>query len=295
MRFVVLGDLHFSSYSSPTHRMARNRFFKALFTQVVKLQPDLIFALGDTTNRGTIEELSEQDELAAKSDLRLSRITGNHDTDSLEKPEIASFFLGDHPSASPSELYTSFDHGATHFVLLDTSRVKVSEVDWSGFVSDDQLTWLKEEIARFNAETESKNFIVLGHHPLYDTTHRSIKEGLNITNSQAVQDIFATLVRGHGIYFSGHNHSNSIFGPDSLGWHYLQVGAPLNCQSFQVVTVTQDSFELETIDLDLSEPELRADFETTRCNIEGGFKLYPLEIFRGTPADRKLCIKLNQT
>ena len=45
MRFVVLGDLHYSDYLNVDHAMARDRIFAQLFAQIRALKPDLVFAV----------------------------------------------------------------------------------------------------------------------------------------------------------------------------------------------------------------------------------------------------------
>ena len=57
MRFVVLGDLHYSDYLNVDHAMARDRIFAQLFAQIRALKPDLVFAVGDTTNVGAMTEI----------------------------------------------------------------------------------------------------------------------------------------------------------------------------------------------------------------------------------------------
>ena len=290
MRFIVLGDLHYSDYSNPAHAASRDRFFGSFFKQVVSQQADLVFAIGDTTNRGTLTELRGQDAVARQTGLDLIRTTGNHDTDSLDKSELASFFLDGRSSASPDELYTTFDFGPVRFVLLDTARSKMSSINWSGFVSDSQLTWLADQIEQFNRATEPQYLVVMGHHPLFGTTDRSNEEWLNVDNSPALAAVMAKLERKPGIYVCGHNHSNSLTGPDARGWYYVQAGAPLVCQSYRLVTVDAEGIRVETLDLDLSDPATQADFETTRHSIEAGFTVHPLEEMYGQEADHHLFI-----
>jgi 3',5'-cyclic AMP phosphodiesterase CpdA len=300
MRFVILGDLHYANYSDPAVAAARDRVFEAFFRQVAALQADLVFAIGDTTNRGTLEELRGQDEVAARTGLKLIRITGNHDADSYEKAELAPFFLGDYPSASPDELYTAFDFGGVRFVLLDSSRVKCSSLNWSGYVSDAQLEWLAGQVEQFNAiksgelqtfDASPDYFVVLTHHPMYGTTTLSKDNWYNIDNSEAVRQVLARLKYGPGLYICGHNHINSIFGPDENNWYYLQAGAPLLCESFRLITVDEGGLNVETVDFDLSDPTLYADFDTTRRKMQPEFTVVERKMVYGKPGrDHSLAI-----
>ncbi len=291
MRFIMLGDLHYSDYSSPAHAAACDRLFQAFFQQIAALKPDLVFAIGDTTNHGTLTELTGLHQIAHQCDLPFVCVTGNHDINSLEKPELARFFLGPYPSVVADELYTSFDwQDLIHFVVLDTARVKLSDIDWSGFVSLTQLEWLYEEIALFNTSSSPQYLVVLGHHPLYNTTNRSTSTMLYIANSQEVYNSFAQLERKPGLYFCGHNHNHSIAGPDAAGWYFVQSGDPLDCRSFRLVTVTQTQIEIETLDFDLSNPQVQADFETTRTSIEDSFSPQLFETAYGSTRDHELLI-----
>lgn len=293
MRFVVLGDLHYSGYSQASHCEARDRLFRAFFEQVAALNPDIIFAIGDVTNHGTLTELEGLHRIAKEYKLPFICVTGNHDINSLEKTEIAQFFLGNYPSASADEIYTSFDwENLIHFVLLDTARVKLSDVDWSGFVSQQQLAWFKNEVESFNHADAPQYLMVFGHHPIYDSTDRSKYPMMYIANSDEVYAEFAGLKRGPGIYFCGHNHSHSLAGPDSNNWFYVQSGDPLDCRSFRLVTVTPEAVKIQTIDFDLSNPLTEADFITTRLSItDGSFEAQQFEEAYGTSKDHSLNIK----
>ncbi len=292
MRFVVLGDLHFSSYPDLAREAARDRVFGTFFRQVAALKADLVFAVGDTTHTGTFEEFESQNNLAAKFGLPLIRLTGNHDSDFLEKAEMAPFYLGELSPVSGDELYTRFDSGPARLLLLDTSRVKMTNENWSGLVSPAQLNWLKNEISLFNHATSPEFIILLGHHPIANTTARSEENWLNIDNSLEVREILQGLKRTPGLYICGHNHINSIFGPDPNNWYFLQAGAPMICESFRLVEVSPREIKIETIDFDLAGPGIREDLEFIRTNMEH-FSFLPLEIVRGAEKDRSLTIELD--
>ena len=223
MRLIVLGDLHLTEFDDPQLVEARDFFFEEFFRQVAAHQADLVIAVGDTVTYGYISELTRQDELAAKAGLKMLRIPGNHDAYKVPKNELAPFFLGEHPRASQTDLFTTFDAGPVRFLLLDTTR----EIDtnWSGFVTDEQLAWLDEQIAAYN-QSGPPFLVAMGHHPITGTTHLSELLWYNIFNSPAVQERFARLTRPPAFYVCGHNHSNSITGPDAQGWYYVQLGAP---------------------------------------------------------------------
>lgn len=285
MRVIVLGDLHYTEYDDPQVKAARERFFEGFFRQVAAHQADVVVAIGDTTDGGTIAELIGQDAVFQRAGLDVVRVPGNHDAASVEKPEIASYFLGGRTSASATELYTSFDAGPVRFVLLDTTRSK--DENWSGFVSAEQQAWLETQIETFNRSSEPRHLIVMGHHPIMNTTRMSELKWFNIDNSQDVRPIFNKLTRTPGVYVNGHNHVNSVVGPDENGWCFVQPGAPMVCRSYGLFTIDETGIRYETVDIDLSDLQMLADLDAIRY-IMGGFNEIPLEEIYGTNADRLL-------
>ncbi len=292
MRVIVLGDLHYATYSDPLKAAARDRFFEGLFRQVAAHQADMVIAIGDTTQGGIIAELAAQTAIAQRCGLDLLRVPGNHDADNLDKTELASFFLGNHPSASSTELYTTFEAGLARFILLDTTRSKNSS-NWSGFVSDEQLAWLADRIEQYNRAKQPRHLIVMGHHPIFNTTRRSEERWFNIDNSQAVEAILSKLIRRPGIYVCGHNHINSLAGPDAQGWYYVQPGAPLVCRSYGLFTLDEAGIRFETVDIDLSDPQLRADYDTTRFALGADFNERPFKEMYGADSDHLMQVAIS--
>ncbi|MBN9391336.1 MAG: metallophosphoesterase [Chloroflexi bacterium] len=289
MRLIVLGDLHLTEFDDPQLVEARDFFFEEFFRQVAAHQADLVIAVGDTVTYGYISELTRQDELAAKAGLKMLRIPGNHDAYKVPKNELAPFFLGEHPRASQTDLFTTFDAGPVRFLLLDTTR----EIDtnWSGFVTDEQLAWLDEQIAAYN-QSGPPFLVAMGHHPITGTTHLSELLWYNIFNSPAVQERFARLTRPPAFYVCGHNHSNSITGPDAQGWYYVQLGAPLLCYSYGLFTFDDDgsNMRFEKIDIDRSDPAFWKAMDTSRQAQDEGFNERPPEAMFGEPNDHMLVV-----
>jgi 3',5'-cyclic-AMP phosphodiesterase len=270
MRFVVLGDLHYSEYPSSEYAAARDRTFTAFFSQIAALKPDYVFAVGDTTNYGTPIELPGLAEIVRNTGVNLICTTGNHDCYSLPKDQLAPYFLGGKTSVSQTDLYTAFDAETVRFILLDTARDRDYE-RYDGYVSPEQLSWLDNQIEDFNSKTAPQYLVVMGHHPFYDTTRRSAEVMLNIENSSEVKAVMAKLARKPGFYFCGHNHCHSITELDGNGWYHIQSADPLDCQSFRLVTLTENKIELETISFDLSDRQLYEDYKLTRFNIPAHF------------------------
>ena len=285
MRVIVLGDMHYTDYDNPFAMAARERFFEGFFRQVAAQQADLVIAIGDTVTTGTLAELTALDALLRRVGLDLLRIPGNHDSYTLDKSELFPFFLGGRAPASSTDIYTGFDAGPVRFLLLDTTRSK--DPNWSGFVSDEQLAWLDAQIEDFNRRDYPRYLIAMGHHPIYNTTRRSDELWLNIDNSDEVRPIFNKLARPPAFYVCGHNHVNSLAGPDQRGWYYVQPGAPLVCRSYGLFTIDA-AIRYDTVDIDLSDPQMRADLDTTRFALGENFNEMPFDYLYGSDEDRHL-------
>lgn len=291
MRFAILGDLHYSDYPDSAHAAARDRLFRHFFHHVADLKADFVFAVGDTTHKGTLEELQGLQTIAQACNLPLICITGNHDTYSLPKVKIAPYFLGDVPSSSDSDLYRDFDVEDTRFILLDTAREQDGE-NYGGWVSQAQLDWLQNRIEDFDRAPHLRHLIVMGHHPLAGTTHRSNGEKLNIHNSEAVAQVFATLQSKLAFYFCGHNHAHSIYWNTFQQWYHVQTADPLDCKSFRLVHLDHTGVMVKTLDFDLSDSVLQQDFEITRHNIPIGFSPQVFEDSYGAhESDRNVTVK----
>jgi hypothetical protein len=290
MRFVILGDLHYSDYLTSEQAAARDRIFTHFFQQVLDQHPDFVFAVGDTTHWGTLSEMRGLEAIVKATQLPLIRVTGNHDCCSVDKALLAPFFLGGRRSQSVTDLYTSFDASNVRFVLLDTARSKHDPAP-GGFLSPAQLDWLEQQILTFNETDSLQHLVLLGHYPLTNTTRRSHREVMSIFNSDAVTRVFALLQAGlespkSGYYFCGHNHTHSIYESPDLPWLHVQTADPLDCRSFRLVTIDCTGLEIKTIDFDLSSPHLQADFETARDNIPSGFAPQKFAASYGEATDR---------
>lgn len=240
MRFVVLGDLHYTFYSEPALTQGRELFYDSLLTEITDLQPDLVFSIGDAVNNGRIQEYESLLSLVKKRGLRdrFIIVPGNHDV--LKTTKRAAHFFLQPPArlfadyAVPATAYYAFDYDQTRFVVLDTP-LEMNDDDWGGRVDTEQLNWLQNEISCFNQHSDRRLLVVLAHHPLRDTTFRSEKFMMNIHNSEEVWSRLAELKQGPGLYFNGHNHTVSLALRDN--WYFVQAGAPYRCADYRVCEV----------------------------------------------------------
>lgn len=248
MRFVVLGDLHYSSYRDPAICKLREEFFDRIFCSVANLSPDLVFAIGDTTDNGYPDEFEGLHACARRNGVNFVTVNGNHDLLELDRqtvsvytknysPYFVHFF---NPVNGPSN---AADPQAARFVVLDTPRER-NPKDHSGRVEPEQLDWLESQVL----ESAANPLFVFGHHPLRATTLWSSFRMLSIENSNQVGRIFSRKRQGAAFYFCGHNHAHSI--ARRHNWHFIQTAAPLRSSDLRLIDYTLDQVSLQTIELE---------------------------------------------
>lgn len=111
-----------------------------------EVRPDLVVNLGDD-----VEDESREADLARYGECQeilrgcaapLVNVAGNHDTIHMTREDLLRFWKrpGDH-------LYTSFDHGGWHFVVLHTIERKDQDVR----LPAPQLAWLRDDLRQASA------------------------------------------------------------------------------------------------------------------------------------------------
>jgi 3',5'-cyclic AMP phosphodiesterase CpdA len=259
IKIAVLGDLHYSHYATPELQDCCDRVFREWFRQIVALAPDFVIAVGDITQWGKPQEFTGLWGIIHEFRVPFIAVPGNHDCYTLEKPELAPFFLGKHHSVDPHELYCVFDEQEVRFILLDTAKPKLAQ-DYGGWLTESQGHWLEKQIDDFNQNSRLKKLLIFAHHPLKNTTSRTEELKLHIENSDFVVPILHTLKRTPGYYFCGHNHQHSLLTTEQ--WWYIQSAAPWDCLSFRWVTFSEDlPLTIETRHFDWHNESLKQDWQ----------------------------------
>lgn len=242
MRFIVLGDMHYSFYSDPALTQGRELFFDNLLAEIADLKPDLVFSIGDAVNEGKPQEFESFLNIIKKRGLRdrFLIVPGNHDVLKTPKTGLQTFLQ---PSARlfpgyelPETTYYSFGLEQAHFIVLDSAQ-EMNDSNWGGVLGKQQLRWLGEEIEDYNKGDWPKVLVVLAHHPLKDTTSRSDREMMNIAESHELWKQLEKLQRGRGLFFNGHNHVDSIATKEK--WAFVQAGAIYRTQDYRVCDIEQ--------------------------------------------------------
>ncbi|MDI1444727.1 metallophosphoesterase [Polyangium sp. 6x1] len=220
----LITDLHFgpeAGFAGKLRKLTRSapgltKAFVARMNDVV--HPDLVVNLGDD-----IEDEDHDADLARYTacvnllrgtQAELVNVAGNHDTAHLAPAELLSVWQ----RPDLDRLYHSFDRGGFHFIVLHTRERKDRDVT----VGEDQLRWLREDLASTSAPT-----VVLMHHSAADQDLRGNRwfEGAPHICLVEERRALRAILRESGLVravFNGHLHWNHLDVIDGIPFITLQ-------------------------------------------------------------------------
>ncbi len=192
--FVQLSDTHWGFKGAPNPD-AEGTLPKAIAAvNALDPQPDFIVFTGDLTH--TTDDPAERrkrmaqfkQHIAGLKTQRIRLMPGEHDA-SLDNGEAFKEFFG--------PTHYTFDHKGVHFIALDNVS------DPHGAIGDEQLAWLKSDLAVQKPDTR---IVVLTHRPLfplYPQWDWATKDG--------EQAIAALMPHKNVTVFYGHIHQENHF------------------------------------------------------------------------------------
>lgn len=208
----LVSDLHFgpeACFGGKLRKLtAHARELAAGFVERMnaEVHPDLVVNLGDDIEDESIEadraRYAEVVSVLGGCRAELVHVAGNHDLIHLGKEDLLSIWQRD----PGGELYSSFDRGAFHFVVLHTRERKDHDVS----LGDEQLAWIALDLDRHPGPT-----IVAMHHSAADQDLRGNRwfEGSPhlclVRERRRLRALFAQ----HGdvrAVFNGHLHWNHL-------------------------------------------------------------------------------------
>ena len=161
----IVTDLHFGPEArwegklrKLTHHAGAlaSDFVRAMNDEV---KPDLVVNLGDDiedeSRDADLARYGECQTILRRAHARLINVAGNHDTINLTRVDLNRFWQRD----EAAHLYSSFDEGGWHFVVLHTAERKDKDVR----IAAAQLAWLEADLRATDRPT-----IVLMHHSASD-------------------------------------------------------------------------------------------------------------------------------
>lgn len=207
VRFGVITDVHQDIMHDGEERI------RSFLGAMNETNPDFVVQLGDFC----VPEERNDSFMAAWNEFPGPRhhVIGNHDTDGgHNRDEVVEYY------GMPARYY-SLDHSGVHFVSLDGNDRGGTSGGYPRFVADDQIRWLREDLASHDLPT-----VIMIHQPL-DSSH-------GVDNRAAIRAVLeeAKKTPGHAdviAVLAGHSHLD--YCRLINGIHYLMI----NSASYQWV------------------------------------------------------------
>ena len=156
--FVQISDSHIG-YSGPANDDVRATLQQTVAgINALPNQPAFVIHTGDVTHLSKAAEFEDARAILSALRAPLIAIPGEHDVIGAEGPKrfTAAFARGE----AKGRGWSSWDQGGIHFVSL----INVGEGETMGVLGDEQLAWLRNDLA---ARTPSTPLVVFGHVPLF--------------------------------------------------------------------------------------------------------------------------------
>ncbi|MDZ4102148.1 MAG: metallophosphoesterase [Hydrogenophaga sp.] len=209
-RFAMISDSHL--YSQANHKFDTQLQDAVDQVNSMDVLPDFVLYGGDVAQNGTEDQLAKGKKILAKLKPKYVIIPGEHDWYLDMGQAWRGLYGGNNPGGKE---YWSFDHKGVHFIGMNSilvrdfwtaakltpkermERMEMLEGPWGGLwgVHEEQLEWLKKDVARLSADTP---VVVFTHSPLWDYYPRwgfGTSDGADI---RAILGKFENVMSFHG-------------------------------------------------------------------------------------------------
>jgi 3',5'-cyclic AMP phosphodiesterase CpdA len=157
--FLQVSDSHIGFAKDPNPD-ARATFREAVAKiQAMPVKPDFILHTGDISQLSRDQEFDDADQILKTAGLPVFHVPGEHDM--LDEGN-GKAYLDRYGKGSLGDGWYSFDHDGVHFIAL--INVKQLKAGGMGHFGDDQLAWLKQDLAGKRASTP---IVVFTHVPMW--------------------------------------------------------------------------------------------------------------------------------
>jgi Icc protein len=157
--FVQISDTHLG-FDKPANPNARGTALQNLAKiKAMPQKPDFIIHTGDITHLSKDEQFDDAKSIMSDLGSPIFYVPGEHD---MLDEGGGKAFLAHYGKGTLGRGWYSFDHDGVHFVALNN----VSNLKPGGMahIGDDQLAWLKKDLAGLSSSTP---IVVFGHIPLW--------------------------------------------------------------------------------------------------------------------------------
>lgn len=203
--FVVMTDTHISKSTSFIY----NRTFKQAMEDVIATMPDAEFMIniGDAVNNGWYSEYQMLQRLIKRYRREAPEqyfVIGNHDMQLNKSDPDNQIRMWEEATGMPN-VYYSFTKAGYSFIVLGSEGQEPGELATDeAWLSEEQLSWLREELAAAEARDPELPIFVFFHQPLQDTGPGTSQPV--IVQNDELEAILAEYPQV--VYFSGHTHSS---------------------------------------------------------------------------------------
>ncbi len=157
--FVQVSDSHIG-FSKPFAPDTRVTFREAIGKiAAMPKKPDFIIHTGDISQLSKDDQFDDADQILKSAGVPVFHVPGEHDV--LDEGQ-GKAFLDRYGKGAKGSGWFSFDHAGAHFVaLINVVNLKAGGL---GSLGDDQLAWLKADLAGRGSSTP---IVVFAHMPLW--------------------------------------------------------------------------------------------------------------------------------
>jgi len=246
LRFGIITDLHYADIDPSGARSYRESLVK--LEECIRVmndqKADFLVELGDFKDQDkvnpaegkTLSYLRRIEDVFEKYDAPRYHVLGNHDADSISKPQFLK--IGRSTGIPPDGSYYSFGVKGVRFIVLDANfRSDGTSYDHGNFDWEDanipavELNWLKRELA-----SSSKPAMIFIHHQLDGEGAYYVKNAAEVR--RALEDSAKVLA-----VIQGHRHEGQLNIMNHISFYTLKAaveGSGAGNNSYALVEIDRD-------------------------------------------------------
>jgi Icc protein len=154
--FIQISDSHIG-FSKPANPDVTGTLQKAVDKiRAASSVPDFLIHTGDLSHTSKPAEFDTMDQVLSATKHKIFYVPGEHDT----SVDDGKLYLERYGKGTTGNGWYSFDHKGVHFVGL----VNVVQLEGMGKLGNDQLAWLKQDVAALGSSTP---VVLFAHIPLW--------------------------------------------------------------------------------------------------------------------------------